>query len=430
MATKGFPKKQFSNWSAQIKEDLRVEKGIGHEDGSNGRVWSNQDLDPTPPHKRTWRWHNYLLYFIGTGFNNWTGGSAVVGAGLGWQAAIAVAFITQSISGIVQAANSKSAARYHLGFPAIARSVYGMWGSSYQVAIRAILAAVWYATKCYEGASYLDIVMRCIFGHSYTNIPNTVPASIGYTTRDFLCYFLMWMIYTPFLFRRPYQMRNLFTVSCFASFPAVVGLFIYCVAKSGGKLGLAENEGSVKMSTSTTAWLVIYTMSSSISNGAAYIESVPDVARWASKPNAVIPPTLFCNLFYNPMSAVLGILGTSALQSAIGQTLWKPWDIMSYILDSHWTSGVRFGIFLLAFNWGYLSFAQNISSNMIPFGADMSMLWPKHLTMTRGYIIVHILAWCICPWKIYVSANTFLNFMGAYGIASTPFLRKTVPFLT
>lgn len=57
---------------------------------------------------------------------------------------------------------------------------------------------------------------------------------------------------------------------------------------------------------------------------------------------------------------------------------------------------------------------------MIPFGADISMLWPRYLTMTRGYIIVHLLAWCICPWKIYVSAETFFNFMGAYGIFMGP----------
>lgn len=114
-------------------------------------------------------------------------------------------------------------------------------------------------------------MMRCVFGKSYMDIPNSVPESIGYTTRGFLCYFLVWMIYTPFLFRRPYQLRNLFTGSCLASFPAVFGLFIYCIVKSGGRLGLADTAGSVKMDTSSTAWLVIYTMSSSISNGAAYV---------------------------------------------------------------------------------------------------------------------------------------------------------------
>lgn len=116
MAVKDATKKYFVNWSSQIKEDLKVEKSKSDENENS--TWSNQDLDPTPAHKRTWQWHNYLLYFVGTGFNNWQGGSAAIGVGLGWQAAIAVAFITQTISGIMQSLNSKAAARYHLGFPA------------------------------------------------------------------------------------------------------------------------------------------------------------------------------------------------------------------------------------------------------------------------------------------------------------------------
>ncbi|KAK3081251.1 hypothetical protein LTS18_008666 [Coniosporium uncinatum] len=62
-------KSGFGSWTSQIKEDLKVENGRG--DDADDRQWSNQDLDSTPPHQRTWQWYNYLLYFVGTGFNNW-----------------------------------------------------------------------------------------------------------------------------------------------------------------------------------------------------------------------------------------------------------------------------------------------------------------------------------------------------------------------
>lgn len=415
MAVTSRVRQYASNWTEQVKEDMQVEHSKN--DDGNTRIWSNQDMDPTPPEKRTWAWHNYLLYFVATGFNNWQGGSSVIGVGLGWKLAIAIAFLSTGIAGCVQALNSKAAARYHIGFPALARSVWGMWGSTFQVTVRAILASVWYATKTFEAASYLDIMMTCIFGHAYTDIPNHVPESIGYRTRDFLCYFLVWLIATPFLFRRPHQLRWFFTVSCVLSFPSIFGLFIYCITLSKGNLGLNENVGTQKLDKGAAAWLAIYSLTSSISNGSTYVESVSDIARWAKTRDSVVIPTLFCNILFNPMSAVLGILGTSALQSYSGQTLWKPWDVMGYMLEQHpGSSGVKFGVFLLAFTWAFQTLSQNISSNMIPFGSDASMLWPKHLTMTRGYIIVHLLAWVICPWKIYVSASTFLNFMGSYGI--------------
>lgn len=28
-------------------------------------TWSNEDLDPTPPSKRTWKWHNYMSFYVG-----------------------------------------------------------------------------------------------------------------------------------------------------------------------------------------------------------------------------------------------------------------------------------------------------------------------------------------------------------------------------
>ena len=130
---------------------------------TEGRVWSNQDLDPTPRVKRNWTFINYALYFVGTGFNNWTGGSSVIGVGLGWRAAIAVMFVTQAISGICCVLIGKPAARYHVGFPALSRSVYGMYGSYYQVAVRAILAAVWYAAQLYNVCCFFFFITKCVF---------------------------------------------------------------------------------------------------------------------------------------------------------------------------------------------------------------------------------------------------------------------------
>ena len=35
----------------------------GHK--KTGPTWSNEDLDPTPPEKRTWRWWNYVVFYWG-----------------------------------------------------------------------------------------------------------------------------------------------------------------------------------------------------------------------------------------------------------------------------------------------------------------------------------------------------------------------------
>ena len=59
--------------------------------GHQGKTtWSNEDLDPTPPHKRTWLWYNYVTFYLGLSFGNWTLGSTMGGIGLNWWQSILV----------------------------------------------------------------------------------------------------------------------------------------------------------------------------------------------------------------------------------------------------------------------------------------------------------------------------------------------------
>ncbi len=111
-------------------------------------TWSNVDLDPTPPAKRTWRWWNYVTFYLGLSMGNWTLGSTMIGIGLNWWQAIVVIFVSQLISSVAMFFNSRCASVYHIGYPVVARSVFGMWGSYYFVGARAVLAVTWYGIQC------------------------------------------------------------------------------------------------------------------------------------------------------------------------------------------------------------------------------------------------------------------------------------------
>ena len=71
----------------------------------------------------------------------------MIGIGLNWWQAIVVIFVSQFISSIAMAFNSRCASVYHIGYPCVARSVFGMWGSYYFVGARAVLAVIWYAVQ-------------------------------------------------------------------------------------------------------------------------------------------------------------------------------------------------------------------------------------------------------------------------------------------
>lgn len=116
------------------------------------------------------------------------------------------------------------------------------------------------------------------------------------------------------------------------------------------------------------------------------------------------------------LSATFGILATAAINNNWGLDLWNPWDLLGAILDRYWSGSTRFAVFLLAFCWMVSILGTNIAANMIPFGSDSTMLFPRFLTIPRGQYVVEFLAFAICPWKILASASVFTTFLSGYGI--------------
>lgn len=90
--------------------------------------------------------------------------------------------------------------------------------------------------------------------------------------------------------------------------------------------------------------------------------------------------------------------------------------MLSAILDHYWTGGARTLIFLCAFCWMFSILGTNIAANMIPFGSDLTLLFPRYCTIPRGQYIVEFLAFAICPWKIQASAGVFEEFLSGYGL--------------
>lgn len=129
---------------------------------------------------------------------------------------------------------------------------------------------------------------------------------------------------------------------------------------------------------------------------------------------------MWSQLITNPLavtvSATLGILSTAAINNAWGLALWNQWDLLTAIMDRYWSGSTRFAVFLCAFTWMVSILGTNIAANMIPFGSDSSMLLPRYINIPRGQVIVEILGFAICPWKIMKSAGTFTTFLSGYGL--------------
>lgn len=111
-------------------------------------------------------------------------------------------------------------------------------------------------------------MLRAIFGDSFKNIPNQLPASAGIKTNRMLAFFLFWLIHLGFCFFRPYQLRKFFWFKGFIMIPAVFGVFIYCMVETDAKVGHKLPQSSVS---GGMGWFIIH----AINSGMGYVKSGP-----------------------------------------------------------------------------------------------------------------------------------------------------------
>ncbi|RFU33014.1 hypothetical protein B7463_g3347, partial [Scytalidium lignicola] len=338
----------------------------------------------------------------------------MIGIGLNWWQSIIAIFIAQSISVITAAFNSRCSESYHIGFPIVARSVFGIYGAFYAVGARAMLAAIYYSLKIYVGSSFVVNMLQAVFGSSFTNIPNHVPASVGFTTQQFLAFFLYWLIHIPLVFLRLNQLKWLFTLKMAVMLPTMIGLFIFCMVNTKAQLGTGKLSSAAP--STNIAWLIFYGINTALGAHSTLVTNQPDYSRWAAKRWASIWPQLLFYPISVTVSAVLGILSTAAINNVWGLKLWNQWDLLTAILVRYPQSSARFAVFLCALCWAILVIGTNIAANSIPFGADCALLAPRYLNQTRGQLLGLLLAWVICPWYIYASAATFTKFLSGYGL--------------
>lgn len=116
------------------------------------------------------------------------------------------------------------------------------------------------------------------------------------------------------------------------------------------------------------------------------------------------------------ISAAFGILATAGINGKWGTEIWNPWDLLDAIQDHHNHPAARFAIFCAAFCWTIGILGTNVAANMISFGSDVALLWPRYIDMKRGFFIAQALGFAIVPWKIMASASIFTTFLSGYGL--------------
>ncbi|KAH9894668.1 amidase signature domain-containing protein [Xylariomycetidae sp. FL2044] len=386
--------------------------------------WSNRDLEPTHPEERTWNWYNLPTYWFTTAFGStgWNVAASLIAVGLTWQQAFVSAVLGSLIAALAVVGMARPGVMYHIGYPVISRTAMGMYGSYFFIAIRAVVCIIWYGIQTFYGANLLSVCFRCIFGGIWHDWPNSLPASADVTSKQLLGFFLVWLAEFPFMFIHPSKIQLLFTVKGFMMPVATFGLFGWCMAYGAGigSLDLANERGAEAAKKTPLGWAIMSGINVILGTLSPMLVNQPDLARYCRKPWHAGSLQGVAVFFTKVIVLWLGLASTASMQGAWGEAYWNIWNLLDAILDHYWTPGARAGVFFVSFTYLFGVFGSNFGANSIPFGADLTGLSPRYMTIKRGQVLCAILGVAVVPWKLLANASAFISFLGSYNIFMAP----------
>ncbi|CAG8126486.1 unnamed protein product [Penicillium salamii] len=349
------------------------------------------------PDRRQWGWLNFVAFWIADSLNvnTWMISSSMIVDGLSWWQAWLCVWIGYTISAIFVYLIGRIATIYRIPFAVTNRASFGIWGSFWPIINRAAMAVIWYGVQVCE---CITLMIAAIWP-SYDNLPNTIPASSGVTTKQFVSFLLFWLLSLPALWFPIYKIRHLFTVKAYFSPACAIAFFGWAIARAHG-LGPIITQPNTAQG-SDLAWAFVKSIMNCIANFAALVINNPDFARYARKPKDAFWPQLITIPVGFAVTSFIGIIVSSSSSVIFGEAVWNPLTLLGMFLKGA-SSAERFGIFVIGAGFALAQLGTNIAANSVSAGTNLTALLPRFCTIRRGGYICAAIGLAMCPVSLRV----------------------------
>ncbi|WYZ45873.1 hypothetical protein EsH8_IX_000098 [Colletotrichum jinshuiense] len=377
---------------------------------------TNYDLKPVEPERRQWGPWNFVAFWVADSFNvnTWMISSSMIVNGLSWWQSWLCVWIGYAIAGCFICMTGRIGAQYHIGFPVVNRSSFGIWGSLWPVFNRAAMACVWYGVQSYIGGHCVYLMIRSIWkAWDRNTIPNSFSEDSGTSTADWVSFFIFWFCSLPAIWFPVHKIRHLFTVKSYVVPCAGIAFLIWAVVRAGGVGPIVRQPA--KAQGSELAWEFVKGVMSSIANFATLIVNDPDFSRFAKKPRDALWSQLFTIPIGFAFTSFIGIIVSSSSTVIYGEEIWDPLDLLEKFIDDG-GSAQRFGVFVIAASFALAQLGTNIAANSVSAGTDMTALLPRWLSIRRGGYICAAVGLAMCPYTLLTSSNQFTTYLSAYSV--------------
>lgn len=279
---------------------------------------------------------------------------------------------------------------------------------------------------------------------SFAKIPNTLSANTPTTTYELIGFMVFWAISVPFLFIRPEKFKKPFFVSSVACGLAMIALMIWSLSVAKG-VGPMFYQGQTVSSSSkwSVSWLMLSGINQAIGGKAAGMTNSSDFARYAKSKRDYIFGTLSVYWLVGVLVSLGGLVTTAAAQKIYGDVYWNPPDLLMVMMDRKsypflWfspmngpidtysdgqgSSAARAGVFFASLAFAFASMFENVCSNSVAGGIDLSGLFPRYINIRRGSFLTFFAVWIIQPWQLVNKAATFVSVLNSFSVFLAPIM--------
>ncbi|OAT01637.1 NCS1 allantoate transporter [Blastomyces dermatitidis ER-3] len=387
-----------------------IDENAHYENGT----WCNRDLIPIPPERRTWGVWGYFGYWTVSGscIFAWTIGSTLLAFGLSPQQAIACVVVGGILTGLLAVACGWMGERQQIGFTVASRFSWGMRGSYFPVLLRAFVGSMWFGMQSFWGGQATRVLIGAIIP-GFAHMKNYFAESSHLTTNDFIGVVIWYAAFIPLCLIPPERLQKPFAISFVLFASSCIGMLIWGVENAHGPGSMFHKPAS----TPSVTWGMLYGISAILGAWGAGTLAQSDWTRYANRPLAPTLSQLVAAPVTIAVTAIVGIIVTSAANDLLGEIMWNPIYLIAAIQEEYESSArARVGVFFASVGMVATQLAISVVLNSISTGMDMAGLCPKYINIVRGSYIMAFIGFCSQPWQLLATATKFLSVVSGFGI--------------
>jgi NCS1 family nucleobase:cation symporter-1 len=368
---------------------------------ASSELW-NDDLAPTGPAQRTWRWYHFAALWVGMVMciPAYTLSASLIESGMSaWQAVWTV-FLANAIVLVPMLLIGHAGTKYGIPYAVLARTSFGTRGARLPALMRAIVACGWYGIQTWFGGSMIYTLLGVMNGAPIGGDPI---AGLGINLAQLLCFLAFWAIQLYFIVHGIESIRKLETWTAPLKIAICFVLLWWVYERAGGFGPLLDRPSAFVPGGAKEGqfWQVFWpSLTAMIGFWATLALNIPDFTRFAkTQRDQVVGQTVGLPV---PMGllAALAVIVTSATVVLYGKALWDPVDLASRM------EGVAVLVALIVLLIDTVS--VNLAANLVGPAYDFSALAPRAISYRMGGYITAGLALVMMPWKILESTQNYI----------------------